>query len=62
MGVGVLNGFLYAVGGHDSPAVTNPNQSRMTCVERYDPLTDEWTMVASLSTGRDAIGIEFFLG
>jgi kelch-like protein 1/4/5 len=57
VGVGVLNGLLYAVGGHDSPAVSNPNQSRMTCVERYDPLTDEWTLVASLSTGRDAIGV-----
>jgi len=57
VGVGVLNGYMYAVGGHDSPAVTNPNQSRMSCVERYDPLTDEWTMVASLSAGRDAIGV-----
>ena len=26
--VGVLNGFLYAVGGHDAPAVSNPQQSR----------------------------------
>lgn len=26
--VGVVNGFLYAVGGHDAPAVSNPQQSR----------------------------------
>jgi kelch-like protein 1/4/5 len=57
VGVGVVNGYLYAVGGHDAPAATNPNQSRFSCVERYDPATDAWTMVASLSTGRDAIGV-----
>ena len=27
--VGVLNGFMYAVGGHDAPAVSNPQQSRL---------------------------------
>jgi len=57
VGVGVVNGFLYAVGGHDSPAVTNPNQSRFSCMERYDSATDTWTMVTSLSVGRDAIGV-----
>ena len=77
--VGVLNGFLYAVGGHDAPAVSNPQQSRcvtntgimtmmiimmmmmmmhrFSCMERYDPATDTWTLVASLSIGRDAIGV-----
>ena len=78
--VGVLNGFLYAVGGHDAPAVSNPQQSRcvtntgimtmmiimmmmmmmmcrFSCMERYDPATDPWTLVASLSIGRDAIGV-----
>lgn len=42
--VGVLNGFLYALGGHDSPA-SNPSVSRTETVERYDPATDTWTMV-----------------
>ena len=74
MAVGVLNGFLYAVGeslttkqqtekselqiqliinslvsrrhnsivfilqgGHDAPAVSNPAQSRFSCMERYAP-------------------------
>jgi len=57
VGVGVVNGFLYAVGGHDAPAVSNPQQSRFSCMERYDPSTDTWTMVANLSIGRDAIGV-----
>ena len=61
VGVGVVDGFMYAVGGHDAPTVTNPNQSRFNCMERYDPATDAWTMVASLSTGRDAIGKLSFL-
>ena len=55
--VGVLNGYLYAVGGHDAPAVSNPQQSRFSCMERFDPATDTWSMVASLSIGRDAIGV-----
>jgi len=57
VGVGVVNGFLYAVGGHDAPAASNPQQSRFNCMERYDPSTDSWTLVASLSLGRDAIGV-----
>lgn len=34
VGVGVVNGYLYAVGGHDAPA-SNPCASRFDCVERY---------------------------
>ena len=30
---------------------------RFSCMERYDPATDTWTLVASLSIGRDAIGV-----
>lgn len=33
VGVGVINGCLYALGGHDVPA-SNPNASRFDCVER----------------------------
>lgn len=43
--VGVLNGFLYALGGHDSPA-SNPSVCRTETVERYDPATDTWTMAS----------------
>ncbi|KAJ9591881.1 hypothetical protein L9F63_001604, partial [Diploptera punctata] len=56
VGVGVVNGYLYALGGHDAPA-SNPSASRFDCVERYDPKTDTWTQVASMSVGRDAIGV-----
>lgn len=48
VGVGVLNGFLYALGGIDSPA-SNPSVCRTETVERYDPATDTWTMVSILN-------------
>ncbi|KAK2579589.1 hypothetical protein KPH14_010884 [Odynerus spinipes] len=56
VGVGVVNGCLYALGGHEAPA-SNPNASRFDCVERYDPKTDTWTMVAPMSVPRDAVGV-----
>ncbi|XP_055377632.1 kelch-like protein 5 isoform X2 [Condylostylus longicornis] len=55
VGVAVANGYLYALGGHDCPA-SNPSVCRTETVERYDPSTDSWTLIASLSIGRDAIG------
>lgn len=55
-GVAACNGFLYAVGGHDAPA-SNPTSSRFDCVERYDPKTDTWTVVAPISSARDAVGV-----
>ncbi|XP_071567565.1 kelch-like protein 5 isoform X2 [Temnothorax nylanderi] len=56
VGVGVVNGCLYALGGHDVPA-NNPNASRLDCVERYDPKTDTWTMVAPMSVPRSSVGV-----
>lgn len=56
VGVTVCNGFLYALGGHDCPA-NNPAACRTETVERYDPATDTWTLIASLSIGRDGIGV-----
>ncbi|XP_021936868.1 kelch-like protein 5 isoform X2 [Zootermopsis nevadensis] len=56
VGVGVVNGYLYALGGHDASA-SNPSAPRFDTVERYDPKTDTWTQVASMSIGRDAIGV-----
>lgn len=47
VGVGVANGFLYALGGHDCPA-SNPSVCRTETVERYDTVTDTWTMVSGL--------------
>ncbi|KAE8584557.1 hypothetical protein XENTR_v10021014 [Xenopus tropicalis] len=56
VGVATYNGFLYAVGGHDAPA-SNHCSRLSDCVERYDPKTDNWTMVAPLSIPRDAVGV-----
>ncbi|XP_065366353.1 kelch-like protein 5 [Calliphora vicina] len=55
VGVAVAHGFIYALGGHDCPA-SNPSVCRTDTVERYDPGTDTWTLICSLSIGRDAIG------
>lgn len=44
MQLGVANGYLYAMGGHDCPA-SNPSVLRTETVERYDPATDTWTLV-----------------
>ncbi|ESO08187.1 hypothetical protein HELRODRAFT_75143 [Helobdella robusta] len=56
VGVAACNGFLYAVGGHDAPA-SNPKSSRFDCVERYDPKTDQWTLVAPISSPRDTVAV-----
>ncbi|XP_028314782.1 kelch-like protein 4 isoform X1 [Gouania willdenowi] len=56
VGVATYNNFLYAVGGHDAPA-SNHCSRLSDCVERYDPKTDTWTTVSSLSVPRDAVGI-----
>uniref|UniRef100_A0A8C7Z1U5 Kelch-like family member 4 n=1 Tax=Oryzias sinensis TaxID=183150 RepID=A0A8C7Z1U5_9TELE len=56
VGVATHNNFLYAVGGHDAPA-SNHCSRLSDCVERYDPKTDTWTTVSSLSVPRDAVGV-----
>ncbi|XP_052537698.1 kelch-like protein 5 isoform X3 [Tympanuchus pallidicinctus] len=56
VGVTTWNGFLYAIGGHDAPA-SNLTSRLSDCVERYDPKTDMWTSVASMSISRDAVGV-----
>ncbi|XP_032915637.1 kelch-like protein 5 isoform X2 [Catharus ustulatus] len=56
VGVTTWNGFLYAIGGHDAPA-SNLTSRLSDCVERYDPKTDMWTAVASMSISRDAVGV-----
>ncbi|GBP42338.1 Kelch-like protein 5 [Eumeta japonica] len=47
-------GYLYALGGHEAPA--NVASVRLGCVERYDPSTDTWVLLAHLTVPRDAIG------
>lgn len=48
-GVGVLNGFLYAIGGHDGPMVRRS-------VEKFDSVTKSWTSVADMSLCRRNAG------
>ncbi|XP_071649281.1 kelch-like protein 5 [Temnothorax longispinosus] len=54
VGLGVVNGCLYALGGYD---FAYSDTSRLDCVERYDPKTDTWTMVAPMSVPRSSVGV-----
>ncbi|XP_033098925.1 kelch-like protein 5 [Anneissia japonica] len=56
LGVAVCNGCLYAVGGHDAPA-SQQSSRQFDCVERYDPRSDTWSMVAPMNLCRDAVGV-----
>lgn len=53
--VASMNGSLYVFGGYDLP-VSNPACNRTNSVEKYDPSTDTWTIIATLDVGRDSIG------
>lgn len=48
VGVAVVNGLLYAIGGYDG-------QSRLSTVEVYNPETDSWTQVSSMNSQRRSI-------
>jgi len=52
-GVGVLDGVLYAVGGHDGPLVRKS-------VECYCPETRLWTSTADMHTCRRNAGQSSF--
>ncbi|XP_028392802.1 kelch-like protein 17 [Dendronephthya gigantea] len=47
MGLVLLEGYLYSVGGYDG---NTPSRY----VERYDPKTNQWTFMASMNNLRDA--------
>lgn len=49
VGVGVMNGILYAVGGCAGNIVQNS-------VEAYDPKTDEWKRITNMSYARKHAG------
>ncbi|XP_055520679.1 kelch-like protein 18 [Leucoraja erinacea] len=49
VGVAMVNGLLYAIGGFDG-------QSRLSTVEVYNPEADTWTKVASMNSKRSAMG------
>ena len=45
VGVAALNGYLYAVGGNDGT-------TSLLTVERYNPHTNKWTLVANMNRRR----------
>ncbi|XP_058035937.1 kelch-like protein 18 isoform X3 [Ahaetulla prasina] len=49
VGVAVVNGLLYAIGGYDG-------QWRLSTVEIYDPETDSWSRGGSMNSKRSAMG------
>ena len=49
VGVAVLNGCLYAVGGFDG-------NERLNTVEKFDPVTKIWSVVAPMNRKRSAVG------
>lgn len=56
-----MHGRLYALGGHDSPGSQDFSKQfvsqQFNCVERYDPLADQWSLVAQMRNCRDAVGL-----
>ena len=50
LGVGVLDGFLYAVGGYNG-------QMTVDTVERYNLRTQEWSMIPEMTTQRSMLGV-----
>ena len=50
VGVAVVGGALYAVGGDDG-------RSQLSSVERYDAAADKWTAVASMGSKRYGVGV-----
>lgn len=55
LAVAILEGWLYAAGG-------SHNGSALKTVERYDPLRNEWTQVASMRLPRSQFGLAALQG
>ena len=52
VGIGVLKGYLYAVGGYDGAS-----RQCLSSVERYDPVKNEWQFVTDMSVKRSGPGV-----
>nr|XP_014432634.1 sphingosine 1-phosphate receptor 5-like [Pelodiscus sinensis] len=53
IGVGVIDGLIYAVGGSHGCIHHSSRES----VECYDPATDSWTEVTRMTSGRSGVGV-----
>lgn len=60
-GLCVLNGYLYAIGGMDSPNAGFWG-SPLKSVERYFPATDEWTEMAQMNEARFGCAVVAYQG
>ena len=54
--VASCNGMVYAIGGHDLLR-GNKNPVRHDDGERYDPRTNQWTIIPSFSRPKEGLGI-----
>ena len=52
--ISLLGGQLYLIGGRNNSSNGNMDSDS---VERYDPLYDEWSNVASLTVPRNRLGV-----
>ncbi len=52
VGVGVVGGLLYAVGGYDGAS-----RHCLSSVEAFSPDTDSWTAVSEMSCRRSGAGM-----
>ncbi|MBN3295443.1 KLHL2 protein, partial [Amia calva] len=57
VGVGVVAGLLYAVGGYDGAS-----RQCLSTVEAYNPNTNEWSYTAEMSTRRSGAGVGVLKG
>ena len=55
LGVAVLDGLLYAVGGYNG-------EMTVDTVERYNPVLEEWTTVAAMTHARSLLGVAVLNG
>jgi N-acetylneuraminic acid mutarotase len=70
LGVAVVDGYVYAIGGNTISGAYNFDQGfsggfsggMVDTNERYDPATDNWTFRASMPTPRDCFAIAAYQG
>jgi N-acetylneuraminic acid mutarotase len=58
LGVAVVNGKIYAIGGGNNSATGGPNNLNVN--EEYDPATNTWTTKKPMPTARHSFGIAVY--
>jgi N-acetylneuraminic acid mutarotase len=62
LGVAVLEGKLYAVGGHEQRGLHAAPRGHLSSVERFDPVAGKWEAVASMISRRRGLGVTVLEG